>query len=43
MNVAAPSAQLMSDMKKVGETMVNDWLKKAGPEGQAIVDAFKKM
>ena len=43
MNIITPSAQLMGDMRKVGEVMVGDWLKKAGPEGQAIVDAFKKM
>ena len=43
MSIITPSAQLMGDMKKVGEVMVGDWLKKAGPEGQAIVDAFKKM
>ena len=43
MNIITPSAQLMGDMKKVGEVMVGDWLKKAGPEGQAIVDSFKKM
>ena len=43
MSIITPSAQLMGDMRKVGEVMVGDWLKKAGPEGQAIVDAFKKM
>ena len=43
MSIITPSAQLMGDMKKVGEVMVGDWLKKAGPEGQAIVDSFKKM
>ncbi len=43
MNIVAPSAQLKSDMKKVGDTMLKEWLDKAGPEGQAIVDAYKKM
>ena len=43
MNIAVPSTQLVNDMKKVGDVMVGDWLKKAGPEGQAIVDSFKKM
>jgi TRAP-type C4-dicarboxylate transport system substrate-binding protein len=42
MTVYAPSAQLNADMKKVGEQMTGDWLKKAGPEGQAIVEAFRK-
>ena len=30
-------------MKKVGDTMLEEWLEKAGPEGQAIVDAYKKL
>jgi TRAP-type C4-dicarboxylate transport system substrate-binding protein len=43
MNVAAPSADLKSGLKKVGDTMLSDWLKKAGPDGQAVVDAYRKM
>jgi len=43
MNIVTPSAQLKGDMKKVGDTMLQEWLQKAGPEGQAIVDAFQKM
>ncbi|CAN5668688.1 TRAP transporter substrate-binding protein [soil metagenome] len=43
MNIVTPSAQLSSDMKKVGDTMLKEWLDKAGPEGQAVVDAYKKM
>ena len=43
MNVVKPSPQLTADLKKVGETMLQEWLKKAGPEGQAAVDAYKKM
>jgi TRAP-type C4-dicarboxylate transport system substrate-binding protein len=42
MNVLPPSAQLKTDMKKVGDTMLQEWLQKAGPEGQAIVDAYRK-
>ena len=42
MNIVPPSAQLKADMKKVGETMLKEWLDKAGPEGQALVDAFRK-
>jgi hypothetical protein len=30
-------------MKKVGEVMLQEWLQKAGPEGQGIVDAYQKM
>ena len=43
MTIVAPSAQLKADMQKVGETMLKEWLDKAGPEGQAVVDAYKKM
>jgi hypothetical protein len=30
-------------MKKVGDTMLKEWLDKAGAEGKAVVDAYKKM
>jgi TRAP-type C4-dicarboxylate transport system substrate-binding protein len=43
MEVLPPSAQLKADMQKVGEVLLKEWLDKAGPEGQAIVDAYKKM
>jgi len=43
MKVQAPSPALASGFKKAGEQLTADWLKKAGAEGQAIVDAYKKM
>ncbi|MFN3494531.1 MAG: TRAP transporter substrate-binding protein [Hydrogenophaga sp.] len=42
MAVEAPSATLKADMVKVGETMLKEWLEKAGPEGQAMLDAYRK-
>ncbi|MBP6504485.1 MAG: TRAP transporter substrate-binding protein [Rhodoferax sp.] len=42
MQIVQPSAQLKADMKKVGETMLAEWLAKAGDEGKALVDAFRK-
>ncbi len=42
MQVLAPSAQLKADMKKVGDTMLKEWLEKAGPDGKALVDAFQR-
>ena len=42
MQILPPSAQLKADMKKVGDTMLKEWLEKAGPEGKQIVDAFMK-
>ncbi|MFZ3082476.1 TRAP transporter substrate-binding protein [Rhodoferax ferrireducens] len=40
--VLPPSPQLKADMKKVGDTMLKEWLEKAGPEGKTLVDAFHK-
>lgn len=42
MNIAKPSDQLMTDFRKVGVTMTDDWIKKAGPDGKKIIDAFNK-
>ena len=42
MTVTPPSAQLKTDMKKVGDTIMKEWLDKAGAEGKAIVDAFNR-
>jgi TRAP-type C4-dicarboxylate transport system substrate-binding protein len=42
MNILPPSDALKADMKKVGETMLKEWLEKAGSEGQQLVDAFRK-
>jgi len=42
MQVLPPSAALKADMKKVGDVMLKEWLDKAGPEGQAIVDTYRK-
>jgi TRAP-type C4-dicarboxylate transport system substrate-binding protein len=42
MQVLPPSAALKADLKKVGDVMLKEWLDKAGPEGQAVVDAYRK-
>ena len=42
MAVEPPSATLKADMMKVGDTMLKEWLAKAGPEGQAMLDAYRK-
>jgi TRAP-type C4-dicarboxylate transport system substrate-binding protein len=41
MNIVAPPAKLVSDMKQVGTIMLADWQKKAGAEGEALVSSFK--
>jgi TRAP-type C4-dicarboxylate transport system substrate-binding protein len=43
MKVQPPSAELAAGFKKAGDTLTADWLKKAGADGQAIVDAYRKM
>jgi hypothetical protein len=43
MKVQPPSPALKDGMKKIGEQLTADWLKKAGADGQAIVDAYRKM
>ncbi|MFT3957158.1 MAG: TRAP transporter substrate-binding protein [Piscinibacter sp.] len=42
MAIVVPTAQLKTDMKKVGDTMIKEWLEKSGAEGQSLVDAFHK-
>ena len=42
MTILQPSAALKADMKKVGDTMLKEWLEKAGPEGKGLIDAFTK-
>jgi TRAP-type C4-dicarboxylate transport system substrate-binding protein len=42
MQILPPSPQLKADLQKVGETMLKEWLEKAGPEGQQLVDAFRR-
>ncbi len=42
MQIVAPPAQLSADMKKVGDTLLKEWLEKAGPDGKALVDAYRK-
>jgi len=42
MQVLPPSPQLKADLQKIGQTMLGEWLDKAGPEGRALVDAYNK-
>lgn len=41
MKIVKPSAKLSADMQQVGGVMLADWLKAAGNDGKAIVDAYK--
>jgi TRAP-type transport system periplasmic protein len=40
MKILAPPAKLSADLKQVGGIMQADWVKKAGPEGQAVITAY---
>jgi TRAP-type C4-dicarboxylate transport system substrate-binding protein len=41
MTIAAPSDSIRKELAAIGETMTADWLKTAGPEGQAVIDAYR--
>jgi TRAP-type C4-dicarboxylate transport system substrate-binding protein len=42
MKVLPPSPELKAGFQKIGEQLTADWLKKAGADGQAIIDAYRK-
>jgi len=41
MEIIKPSDALMQGLDKVGETMLGEWLKRAGPDGQKVIDAYR--
>jgi len=41
MHVVLPGPQFKSDLAKMGATILEEWVKKAGPEGQAVLDAYR--
>ena len=42
MQILPPSAALKADMSKVGDTLLKEWLEKAGPDGAALIAAYRK-
>ncbi|WP_427185255.1 TRAP transporter substrate-binding protein [Bordetella bronchialis] len=42
MAIVAPSDELKQGLQKVGEQMIAEWVKSAGADGQAMIDAYKK-
>lgn len=42
MKILNPPTKLSVDLKQVGSIMQADWIKKAGPDGQALINAFGK-
>ena len=43
MNILKPSEQLTADLRKVGNFMLAEWLRKAGDDGRKAVDAYRAM
>ena len=42
MKVLPPSETLSTGFRKIGDQLTADWLKKAGADGQAIVDTYRR-
>ena len=41
MKVEPPSAAMRAELDKIGETMIAEWTKRAGAEGQAMLKAYR--
>jgi len=42
MQVVTPSPALKAELHKIGETMLKEWLEKAGADGQALLSAYRR-
>ncbi len=42
MKVEPPSPELKAALKKIGDQLTEDWLKKASADGKAVVDTYRK-
>jgi TRAP-type C4-dicarboxylate transport system substrate-binding protein len=43
MTIVKPSETLTADLRKVGNYMLAEWLRKAGDDGRKVVDAYRAM
>ncbi|PVE20453.1 C4-dicarboxylate ABC transporter substrate-binding protein [Microvirga sp. KLBC 81] len=43
MTVSPPSPELEAGLKKIGEQLVADWIKRAGSTGETVMNNYKKM
>ncbi len=43
LKVLPPSAALKTGLQRIGERLTGEWLTKAGADGQAVIDAYKKL
>ena len=43
MSILVPSEQLTADLRKVGNYMLAEWLRKAGDDGRKVIDVYRGM
>jgi hypothetical protein len=43
LKVLSPSEALKTGLQQIGERLTAEWLTKAGADGQAVIDAYKKL
>ncbi|MHB2266536.1 TRAP transporter substrate-binding protein [Aliihoeflea sp. PC F10.4] len=41
MQVSQPSEALAAKLQEIGDTMTQEWLDQAGPEGEAVIEAYR--
>jgi TRAP-type C4-dicarboxylate transport system substrate-binding protein len=41
MRVLPPSARLLEDLTRVGRTMADEWVQRAGEDGKKLLDAYR--
>ena len=43
MSIVKPTEQLMGDLRKTGNYMLAEWLRKSGDDGRKVIDVYRKM
>ncbi len=43
MTTGLATDEIRDGLNKIGDTMIEEWVKTAGPEGKAIIDAYRKL
>jgi TRAP-type C4-dicarboxylate transport system substrate-binding protein len=43
MSIIVPPEQLTADLRKVGNFMLAEWLRKSGDDGRRVIDAYRAM
>jgi len=43
MTIVKPSEQLTADLRRVGNVMLAEWLRRAGDDGRKVIDAYRAM